>query len=105
MLLYHLAAAQITRERATDPDDVLPDGLVEEHRVESDHPFDDRRGKLESLRDVVDDFRAEPAVLTLAEPQDGQERRSTLGISSQDLVDLLFTVRRKGECHGRARGR
>ena len=74
--------------------------LVEEHRIEGHHALDDRGRELETLRDVLDDFRANPPVLSLAKPQNRQERRSTLGIAGQNGVDLLFAFQIKRKNHG-----
>ncbi len=66
VLLDRLSAAQIAGEGPADPDDVVPDRLVEEHRIESDDALDDRSRKPEALRDEIHDLRADPAVLPLA---------------------------------------
>jgi len=105
VFLNRFAPAKIAGKCAADPDDVLANRLVEEHRIEGHDAFDNRGREPEALRDVFDDLRADPAVLSLAEPENGQERRSTLGIAGQNLVDLLFAFPRKRKNHDRAPGR
>ena len=71
VLLDRFATAQVTRKSPTDPNDVLAHRLIEEHRVEGDDAFHDRRRQLETLRHVLHHLGTDPSVLSLTKPQHG----------------------------------
>src|SRR6185436_14619888 len=70
------------------------------HRIEGDHALDLAGRELEAPGHVVDDIRADPAILALAQMQHGQARGALGRVAGEKLVDDLLGFGRQRERHG-----
>lgn len=85
--------------RCADLDEVLANGLAVVHGVEGSDFVDAHWGYFEHARDLVHDTDASPAMLALAEVQQGHDGSLLIlrGVAFEDLVDELEVLLRELE--------
>src|SRR5687768_14799661 len=71
-----------------DLDEVLPHRMLVVHGVERDHALDVGRREIEQRGDLRHPFVANPASLTLYDPERGKQCRHFLRVTRNQLVQL-----------------
>src|ERR1041384_1684032 len=87
--------ANLARQRATDLNVILTDGLGMDHRVERRHFPDVRDTQLQSIGKVEHARRIEIATLALHDKHQRQNRRAHHRILRKVTIDLRLHLRRK----------